>query len=210
MGWEADWKKWTQVTYGLIQAVDLCDRLDFGNLTGLEAAVDSARAWSPSALGFDSAATRRQVRRNSIGVGAGQTEKLLAATKRSTIEILLIETVAVTEVLLTDLLVERKVGKRRPRTLDEALRQLEEALKPRENFAKHAWAISAAHELRIVRNVLVHAAGTWSARTVNDFKRALGPARPPPTAGDRLSVGVDDLFAYRRAARTLLNAAARI
>ena len=76
------------------------------------------------------------------------------------------------------------------------------------SIAQYAWAVEAAHEMRILRNVLVHAASVWSPRAINDFAASL-PTETPPVVGAAVSVNMDDVLAYRRVARTLLNAAAQ-
>lgn len=209
MSWDSDWKKWTQVTYGIIHAVDVSQTLGGGNAARFEEAVASAQSWSTSQLGFDSSAERLSVKKDSIGIRETQVPEVLARVKSATIEILLIETVAVTEVLLSDLLMQRSIVATPPTNLSGALRTLTTTLKKQKKLDKHKWAIESLHELRILRNVLVHAAGRWTQRAVDDFGAVL-KNKQAPSAGAKVTVTVDDLFAYRRAARTVLNAASRL
>lgn len=208
MPWEDDWRRWTHTTYGLIQAVTLADRLDGGNLANLEANVFASAAWSPSAVGFQSSADRQQGRAGTIAVDHATSAALLQAVKVSLAPTLLIGTVAVLETLLSDILLQRTLVPVAPQNLLGALIALQARLQTNGSLVPHTWAIEGAHEMRILRNVLVHAAGVWSQQGVNDFTQHLA-AKTPPQVGLPVSVNVDDVLAYRRVARTLLNAAAR-
>lgn len=209
MGWEADWKKWTHTTYGIIQAIHICSKLDGGNLATLEKAISAAVDSSKSELGFLSSAKRLSVRSNSIRFDENDVPALLAALSSSTTEMLLVGTVTIVEALLSDLLVARRVVTIPPKNISGALQSITKRLKLVENYKKHQWAVEAMHEMRILRNVLVHASGAWTQRNVDDFKKNL-KNRQPPDIDKKVSIGIGDLFAYRRAARTVLNAAARI
>jgi hypothetical protein len=204
MSWQSDWKKWTHTTYGLLQAVHLAKRVTFGNHSKFEDTIGEAQVWSPSALGFVSKASQRPLKRGSIHIRSEEAENIIHSLPSQTLEILLIGTVSVTEVLLADLLVTRRPVTKRPDTFSNALEQLEKELRLRSSLARCSWAIDAAHEMRILRNCLVHAAANWSPTAVAEYKRRFHVS--PPT-GMRITISIDDLFRYRRAARTVLNAA---
>jgi len=206
--WQNDWKLWTRVTYGILHSVQLASRLDFGNPSTLQASIAAASAWSPSALGFVSAADSRRFRAGSIRISDSDVGEILGVLPPSTISLLVIGTTAVAEALLGTLLVQRSVCRSAPANLSSALKTLATHLKdvdPRA-YQRDAWAFTAAHELRILRNCIVHASSVWSARACNDLKTATGQSVAP---GTTVSLSVDDLFRYRRALRTVLNRAAR-
>lgn len=204
--WNAHWVRWSRATYGLIQSVDLAEQQGFGNFRSLEAALTNAAQWSRSSLGFNSAARRRGFRRESIRVRADQVDQLLELLKPATLDMLLIGTASVTEVLLAEILVARGISTRAPATLNAALGKLKSSLQANGTIARHAWAIDATHEMRIIRNCVVHNGGRWSEKAARDLHHAVGAK---PIVGATVSASVDDLFAYRRAARTVLNVAAR-
>lgn len=209
VAWEDDWRRWTHMTYGLIQSVSIAEKLDGGNLRNIEKAVAAANGWSPSVVGFVSAVTRQGAPQTSaINVDLQTGVAVVDAIKSSIASLLLVGTMSVTETLLVDLLLRQGVVQAPPANLSDALAQLSNRLSVNATLATHAWAVDGTHEARILRNVLVHAAGTWTQRAVDDFSR-LFPAKTPPVVGTTASINVDDLFAYRRALRTVLNAAAR-
>jgi hypothetical protein len=208
LGWEADWKRWTHATYGLIQSVRMCEVLNGGNVARIEDAVIASAAWSVSSIGFSSVARRQGPPHGTIGVADTDVEMVIGAVRRSVFAMLVISTASVTEVLLGDLLVGRKVVKGTPKNFASSLRALAQRLALQEKLPRHQWALDAAHEMRIIRNVVVHASSKWSQSACDEFARVFR-GRPGPVVGTSISVNTDDLFAYRRAARTVLNAAAR-
>ena len=67
MTWEDDWKRWTHVTYGLLQSVSLADRQDRENLRTVQDALRNAGSWSESSIGFNSEVERHgQPQENAI------------------------------------------------------------------------------------------------------------------------------------------------
>jgi hypothetical protein len=42
MPWEDDWRRWTHITYGLLQSVSLADRQDRDDLRTVEEALTNA------------------------------------------------------------------------------------------------------------------------------------------------------------------------
>jgi len=192
----------------MVQAISLAEKLDGGNLIQLENNIFASSAWSASNIGFASSADRQQGRPGSIRVDLATSTALLDAVKRSIAPMLLIGTVSVTETLLVDLLVSRAIVAAAPPNLGGALASLEDRLSGNGSVTQYRWALDAAHEMRILRNVLVHAAGVWSQRAVDDFVKNL-PGKVAPGVGSPISINMDDLLAYRRVARTLLNAAAQ-
>ena len=207
MSWKQDWKKWTQATYGIIEAVGRSATSGPTAPKAYEHALVAAQDWSPSSLGFASVAVQKSMTPGSVNVEVKDVPAISSMVRGATIEMLVIQTAAVTEVLLGDLLTARCVVVVRPNTFSDGLKVLrkESAARGRTR-PSNAWAIDAAHELRIVRNVLVHASGIWEQQSIRDFTASLRKS-VPPNSGHRLSVSFDNLWAYRRAARTILNMA---
>lgn len=209
MAWEEDWRRWTHVTYGLIQSVSLADKLDGGNPETIQRAVAEATSWSASAIGFVSEVERKgEPQQGAIRVDVPTAAAVVETTKSSLASLLLVGTLSVTETLLIEILRQKMPVGAEPSTFSGALDGLRSLLKERGGLAANDRAIAGAHEARILRNVMVHAAGTWGQRAVAEFTRYL-PAKAGPKVGSAASINVDDLFAYRRALRTVLNAAAR-
>lgn len=209
MAWEEDWLRWTHVTYGLIQSVSLADKLDGGNLETIQRAVADATSWSTSSIGFTSELARRgEPQQGSIKVDGATGVAVVDTTKSSVASLLLVGTLSVTETLLSEIMIQKRIVKKAPPNFSAALESLRERLAKTSDLVKYEWAINCAHEARILRNVIVHAEGTWAQRALEDFRRFF-PAKIGPAAGTKASINVDDLFAYRRAMRTVLNAAAR-
>ncbi|MFO0901080.1 MAG: hypothetical protein U0836_26945 [Pirellulales bacterium] len=207
MGWKADWKKWSQTTYGLVHAVCVCDRSGALSDGEIEQSFHDAGTWTTPSLGFVSAAIRKPMRSSSIQIEECQTVELVGQLKADTIDALLICTVAITESLLSDLIVLRKVKRTAPNNFSGILSALQKKLKQDHagRYAKCAWAFQAAHEMRVLRNCIVHAGGKWTQEGVDELSKYV-PGRPP-SVGSKIVLGIDDIMSYRRCSRTLLNAA---
>jgi hypothetical protein len=209
MGWERDWLKWTHVTYGLLQSVRLAESIDLGNLVKLQSNIESANKWFESHLGFSSVAERRKMRPGSIRINPEDSEQLLRVLRPSVLEMILLTTVSITEAILCDQLASSDVGSR-PANLRQALDTLNKKLKDNDRLDNNGWAIQAMHEARILRNCIAHGSGVWSDEAVNQFADQFGRASLKPISGEPFTISVDDIFAYRRAAKTVLNESARL
>jgi hypothetical protein len=67
---------------------------------------------------------------------------------------------------------------------------------------RYHWAANGCFELIAARNVLTHAHGCWNPQSIAIVKDFL---TTPPAAGEKLEVGIQMLFRYRKAMRTMLN-----
>ena len=210
MAWIDDWRTWSQISYAVIHSIDTCDRLDGGNSARIQQSIASSVAWSPGNLGFVPSAPPRAMRPDSIRIDDASVRPMLDLTKRKAAELLLINTVVVFEVLLADIL-RGKVALRNEKlsALLITLKNLLQSPNRRAIWAKVSWSIDAAHELRVLRNVLVHASGRWSQQAIDDLRRSR-PGLALPAAGSAAQVNTGILLAFRRAARTALDAADRV
>ena len=95
-----------------------------------------------------------------------------------------------------------------PANLYQSLVSLRARLLELNRLDPHEWALNGCHEARILRNAIIHSDGVWRQRAIDDFMQVF-PSRTPPAINSATKVNIDDLFAYRRAMRTVLNAAAR-
>ena len=75
---------------------------------------------------------------------------------------------------------------------------------------KNGWAIDAMHEARILRNCIAHASGKWSDDGVQQYQTQFPNATIKPISGLTFTISLDNVFTYRRAAKTVLNEAARL
>lgn len=210
MGWEKDWLKWTHVTYGLLQSVRLAERIELGNLAKLQSNIDGAAQWFESRLGFQSVAARRKMSPGSIHLKPEDSDRLLEVLRPSVLQMILLTTVSLTEGILCDLLATAGDGLERPTTLRQALDRLSKKLKNNGRHADNGWAVQAMHEARILRNCIAHGSGVWSGEAVKQFNEQFENAQLKPISGEAFTISVDDIFAYRRAAKTVLNEAAHL
>ena len=209
MTWEDDWKRWTHVTYGLLQSVSLADRQDRENLRTVQDALRNAGSWSESSIGFNSEVERHgQPQENAINVNQDTVSIIFDLTKSSLASLLLVGTTSVVETLLAEILLQRGIVTSSPANLYQSLVSLRARLLELNRLDPHEWALNGSHEARILRNVIIHSDGIWRQRAIDDFMQVF-PSRTPPAINSATKVNIDDLFAYRRAMRTVLNAAAR-
>ena len=98
----------------------------------------------------------------------------------------------------------------RPQTPESSGRRASLNMKLVANGRHHdnGWAVQAMHEARILRNCIAHGSGVWSDEAVKQFDEQFGNAALKPICGEAFTISVDDVFAYRRAAKTVLNEAA--
>jgi hypothetical protein len=210
MAWEKDWLRWTHVTYGLLQSVCLAESIDFGNLSKLQKNIERAQRWFPSELRFASIADRRNMSAGSIHLKAEDSEQLLNVVRPSVLQMILLTTVSIAESILCEQLVLIEPGSLRPASLRQALDLLSKKLKDNGRQTRNGWAIQAMHEARILRNCIAHGSGVWSEEAVKQYEEQFNDASIRPRVGQSFSISVDDVFAYRRAAKTVLNEAARL
>jgi hypothetical protein len=208
MGWEKDWLAWTHVTYGILQSVRLAERIDLGNLTRLQDNIAGTSQWCVSALGFESVAPARSMSPGSIKVNPEEATRLLGLLRPAVLQTLLLTTVTLTEGILCDLLAQAGVS--RPPSLAVALDILNTSLRQNARHQTNGWAIEAMHEARILRNCIAHASGKWSAEGVQQYQTQFPNALILPVSGQAFTISLDNVFAYRRAAKTVLNEAARL
>jgi hypothetical protein len=210
MTWQADWLKWTHVTYSLIQSVTLAEKLELGNLSKLQGNIEHANCWFSSDIGFTSVAERRDMAPGSIHLKPNDSERLLKLLRPAVLQMILLTTVSITEAILCEQFGMLYGASKRPTSLRQGLDLLAKHLKGNGRDIKNAWAIQAMHEARILRNCVAHGAGVWSEEAVRQFDEQFKNACTTPVIGQPFTIGVDDIFAYRRAAKTVLNEAARL
>jgi hypothetical protein len=203
-GWTEDWKQWTWTTYSLVHAVAIAEKLQLGNTTTLEQSFRDAERWTLPQLGFSSAADQRPLDPGSIEVAPSQLPEILETLKVGTLTALLVGTTSVVEVILGDIL--EKGGGSRPNGLSKLLEAAEKATPQLASAGQLRWAMIAMHELRVLRNCVVHAGAQWSASAIDDLHRFTNVTAPP---GTPVVIGIDDILRYRRASRSVLNAVAQ-
>lgn len=206
MAWQKSWKKLTHSTYGLLHSVHLASSIDLGNIARIERSLSAARCWTDSSLGFVSAARKRVPKKGQIHFSDAEVDGLVTALRSGVIEVLLLSTTSVVEVLLADLLVSRGVATSHPGSFSASIEVLRRALSTRGVLVKHQWAITSLHEMRILRNCIVHSTGEWSGHAAAEFAKRVGS--PQPQVGTPIRLSLDDLFSYRSASRTALGLAA--
>lgn len=210
MAWEKDWLKWTHATYGLLQSVRLAERIELGNLAKLQSNIEGATQWSESRLGFQSVASRRKMSPGSIHLKAEDSDRLLEILRTSVLQMILLTTISLTEGILSDLLASAGDGVDRPANLKQALDRLNKKMVNSGGHADNGRAVQAMHEARILRNCIAHGSGVWSDEAVKQFGEQFQKALQTPVSGEAFTISVDDIFAYRRAAKTVLNEAAHL
>lgn len=208
MSWEKDWLRWTHVTYGILQSVRLAEQIDLGNLTKLQENIEFAATWCNSDLGFQTVIAPRTMKSGAIAVKPESAADLLDLIRPAAIQTLFLTTITITEGILCDLL--DRVDASRTSGMKPALDSLDSKLKSNGRHDVNGWAIQAMHEARILRNCIAHASGRWSDQGAEEFANQFPNSKIKPVRGHTFIISLDDLFAYRRAAKTVLNEAARL
>lgn len=188
----------------------LAESVDLGNLARLQRNIESANQWFKSELGFNSVAERRRMSPGSIRINPEDSERILQVLRPSVLEMILLTTVSITESILCDRLALHDASSVRPANLSQALDILKKKLRNNGRLNDNGWAIQAMHEARILRNCIAHASGVWSDEAVVQFEEQFSSASVKPKSGEPFTVSIDDIFAYRRAAKTVLNEAVRL
>jgi hypothetical protein len=202
--WTDDWKQWTWATYSLVHAVAIAEKLSLGNAHAIEQSFRDAEGWTSSQLGFSPVAEKRKLDSGSIEVSQDQVPEILDTLRIGTLTALLTGTASVVEVLLGDIL-EEGAGKR-PGDFFRLLKAAERITPRLGRVGSLRWAMVSLHELRVLRNCVVHARAQWSDKAIDDLRRF---TRVAATPGTTVIIGIDDILRYRRASRAVLNAVAQ-
>lgn len=75
------------------------------------------------------------------------------------------------------------------------------------NLADLEWAQYRSVELSAVRNCITHNGQVWQSGQINRLSALKNPLYPLPTAGDKISIELAHLFAYKTAVRHVLTRA---
>ena len=193
-----------------------CSRFGWLNVSNLatlpncKAISTALRNGSNHGSDFNRSLPRRKMSPGSIHLKPEDSDRLLEVLRPSVLQMILLTTVSLTEGILCDLLATAGDGLERPTTLRQALDRLSKKLKNNGRHADNGWAVQAMHEARILRNCIAHGSGVWSGEAVKQFNEQFENAQLKPISGEAFTISVDDIFAYRRAAKTVLNEAAHL
>lgn len=125
MIWEDDWRRWTHVTYGLLQSASLADRQDRQDredLRTVEEALKNAGDWSESSIGFYSEVIRQgHPQENAINIDHDTASVIFDATKESLASMLLVGTTSIVETLLAEILLQKGIVTTSPDNLCKSL-----------------------------------------------------------------------------------------
>lgn len=185
---------WTRTLYAIVHSLHMAKELNFGDQETLDRRFREAGEWinpncsyASTLLDHDSGGMKLTFRKDPNDYFpeiAGQLIKMLIQ-----------DLAVIFDELMTDALskLEMKAGNY-PQSKVEKLATL--------LHVNYKWSELGCLELIAVRNVLCHAGGTWNARSVDIISSFM---TSPPHPGEKLVIGFEMLFHYRKAMRTFLN-----
>lgn len=188
---------WTQTTLGMIHALSIAKGVQMGNMNRLGENVVAAFSWIPSNIGFISSVPTRAPESKSFSLSGKNEDDIFNRVARNSCELLFTDLVVLLDVYMEILLKNKKIE---PKRFPSG--RIEQFI----ISAKYDWAKRGVQEMVVIRNCLVHSAGNWSKGAADQIQSICGNR---PTVGDKVCVGFDDLFRYKRAVRTFLGEANR-
>jgi hypothetical protein len=197
MNWERV-NAWTTTFYTLLHSLSLAKAIHFGDKARLADSVVDSRSWISTPCSFASVLVN-----NPIG-DSGVTFRRDPSTHfESTCENL-IRMLIQDLVVIFDQMMDESLAAWGETAGDYPQSKVEKLATHTD--AKYEWAVRGCLEMIAARNVLAHSGGCWNTRSVAIVS---GFVNPPPKVGDKLEIGFQMLFRYRKAIRTLLNQSAR-
>lgn len=185
---------WTSTLYTLIQSLSLAKEQKFGDLDSLSARIKEADTWLPTGWSYHSSLAAQPMGTKQVKARRDPNHHFESIV-RQVIQMLLQDLVVILDSMMDDILSAR--GEAAGDYPASKVQKLATHLDAQYNWAKHG-----CFELIAVRNVLCHANGKWSQRSIDLVS---GFVNPPPKVGDRLEIGFACLFQFRKAMRTFLN-----
>ena len=196
MSVDMQFKKFSQSLYGAIVALDVlnCNKHDLVDTSALEKSISNILS-KPSKLGFDSGVSPRGLKKNSIRLEGEDATQIVELTSQCLINIYFIHLVTILEVSICE-----KFG------VDTG--KLKNSIDSLRVDSSREWAKKAVHQMRCIRNVLIHANGKWNKDTLQEIK-AYVPGSIAISPGTEVLLSFEDLIRYRRAVRTFVNSATK-
>ena len=193
---EAQLKNFSQSLYGAIAALDALNdnKRNLVDTSALYNSISSALAKN-SNLGFNSGVARRSLRRDSIRLDGENETQVFKLTSQCLINIYFIHLVTILEAAICE-----KFGL--------PTGDLKNSIDSLQVDTHYEWSKKAVHQMRCIRNALVHANGKWNSDTLRAIQAYVSE---PITIdeGTKISLCFEDLFSYRRAVRTFVNKATK-
>lgn len=194
-----DWNRvnvWTRTLYTLVHSLHMAKEVDFGDKSSLDERLRDANNWispicsySTTLLPSHTNKKRLEFRRNP--------SKHFDEVSSQIIKMLVQDLTVIFDEMMGDAMVKLNLTPDGfPQSKVEQLSKL--------IHTDYEWSKKGCLELIAVRNSLCHANGCWNTRSLNLIS---GFIDPMPVAGDKIIVGFEMLFNYRKAIRTFLNEA---
>ena len=189
-------KNFSQSLYGAIVALEALNS-NTHNLVDTSALYNSiSRALAENSnLGFNSGISRRNLRRDSIRLNGENETQVFELTSQCLINIYFIHLVTIFEATICEKF-SLKTG------------ELKKSINALQVDSKYEWAKKAVHQMRCIRNILIHSNGKWNQNTLQEMQMYVS-SPITITAGSKVSLCFEDLFRYRRAVRTFVNNATK-
>lgn len=192
-----DWERinvWTNTLYTLIHSLHMARESSFGDLNTLDARARASSNWIMPECSYASVLLAHPGGRMKISFRR-DPNKHFGEISRQVVKMLIQDLTVILDQMMDEALAQRgEVAGNFPQSKIEKLKK---ALDPR-----YHWAADGCLELVAARNVLTHADGRWNEKSIAVVKAFLNPL---PAVGDKLEVGIQMLFRYRKAMRTMLN-----
>jgi len=192
-----DWERvnaWTTTLYALIQSLRLAKAIEFGNLPSLGRSILEAGTWIPQLASYNSVLLSEPFG-NSVVKFRRDPNVHFEVIVKQVICMLVQDLVVILDQMMDDVLLAR--GETAGTYPASKVQKLATHLD-----AQYKWAEQGCLELIAVRNVLTHANGRWSSKSIRLVSAFI---TSPPTVGDKLIIGFPMLFRFRKAMRTFLN-----
>jgi hypothetical protein len=196
--WHSALLQWSQTAYGLIHAVDLAERLDFGNTEMIGNSIHEAFNWLPRSDQFQSNVDHHQSSPNDFQMNSVDAIACLEGLKRNLLGLLIVDLATIADGILADILESRSLH-----CCDYPY--LREKTKAVRCDPTQRWSQKGVLELNVIRNCFVHNQGKWSEKGLRDIADIVGSLTAKE--GDMITTNFEDVFRYKRAVRTLINQA---
>lgn len=185
---------WTNTFYALIQALNIAEQVQFGNLPLIDRNVRRAATWTPQECSYASVLVAHPFGDRPIRFRRDPNSHFSDITGQ-VIKMLVQDLVVILDEMMSEVL--HANGLRPANFPHSKVQQLAANVQP-----EHAWSAHGCTELIAVRNVLTHSGGRWNTRSLNLIS---GFVNPLPQVNERLVIGFPMLFRYRKAMRTFIN-----
>lgn len=192
-----DWNRvnvWTRTLYTLVHSLHMAKEINFGDKSTLNKRFRDANSWISPICSYSTTLLPSHTN-NKILEFRRDPNLHFDEVSGQIIKMLVQDLTVIFDEMMADAMVKLKFN---PDVFPQSkVEKLSTLLND-----DYEWSKKGCLELIAVRNSLCHANGRWNTKSLNLIS---GFIDPMPVAGDKITVGIEMLFNYRKAIRTFLN-----